>query len=162
MSTVLRGLPSGFRVTTIRWHHLDGCPCGTRSNTPRFTSSCNCCFSFSSQWSGMREGVWTAFPSAARSAWSFKRGPVTPLRTWWVHVFHVDAPYVSLHQAFIFALFSGQTGYGGFTGLSGGSNLTGHPQGAVWPSTVDTSIAAPIFGKSFGITPSWIRASLDT
>ena len=86
---------------------------------------------------------------------------MTPLSTWWVHLFHVDEAYLSPSHFFILSMFSGCAGNRSFFGRSGCNYLVMHSHGAVPVSMADDSNVAPTLGKFFGITPSWTRASRE-
>ena len=102
------------------------------------------CWGVNNNWSGL--GIHIIFIS----------GPVIPVNCWCGHLLKMDAKNCPISHFFIFVLFSGVHGKGRNLGLSGGSDLTGHPHTLSRCSTLQDSIAAPTRGKSFEITSNWI------
>ena len=121
MSTVRRGDPSSFRVTTILKHQVVGSPCGTCSNTPNSTSRRRSLFTCSCQCNATGAGVRILTGFASGLMWIWSGGPSIVGRIWCGHLLKVDMAKRSRSQCFIFPLFSGTHGRGRESGVGGGS-----------------------------------------
>ena len=127
-STVLLGLPSFFRVTTILKHHSVGCPYGTRSRTPRATSRFNSSKTCSCQWSGTGAGLQRLTGTALGSMWNLTGGPFISGKGLCGHLLNVEFAYLFRSHCFIFGTFSGQGSNGSWSGLPGGGKRCAQSQ----------------------------------
>ena len=125
-STVRRGSPFFFGVTTIREHQVVPVPCGTHSMMPSRTSRSRSSFTLLFQWWGTGIGVCTACGIVPGLKVTRAGDPVMRGRGCCVHVLNALVENAVSSQFFKFSTFSAVGLVGSCLGLSGVPVRRGH------------------------------------